>query len=116
MKTLLLDTVKWDLVLDVNGNIALAEEPYALAQDAASAIRTRFGEPWYNTTIGVNYDALLGHAPNIPLMKSEFESEALTTVPGIKQAKCFITSFVERRIQGQVQTTDKNGNISAAAF
>jgi hypothetical protein len=32
MRTLLLDTVAWDLVLDVNGNIAVADEPYALAQ------------------------------------------------------------------------------------
>ncbi len=39
-KTLLLDTDEWDLVLDANGDIALADEPYAISQDVASAIRT----------------------------------------------------------------------------
>lgn len=115
MKTLLLDTIAWDLVLDVNGNIALASDPYSLAQDAASAIRTFFGEDWYNTTLGVPYTQLLGQAPNIPLMKSKFEAAALT-VPGVVKAKCFITSISGRRATGQVQVTDEAGNVTAAAF
>ena len=39
MKTLLLRPDTWDLTLDSAGNIAVAENPYALAQDAASAIK-----------------------------------------------------------------------------
>ena len=44
MKTLLLTTDAWDLTVDVSGNIAVADEPLALAQDAASAIRLFAGE------------------------------------------------------------------------
>ena len=55
MKTLLLDQTTWDLTLDANNNIALAAEPYAFAQDAASAIRLFQGELWYDTTRGVPY-------------------------------------------------------------
>ena len=36
-------------------NIAVADEPYALAQDAASAIRTFIGECYYDTTKGLPY-------------------------------------------------------------
>ncbi|CAN7373024.1 hypothetical protein LJR220_003326 [Bradyrhizobium sp. LjRoot220] len=116
MKTLLLDTVTWDLVLDVNGNIALASEPYSLAQDAASSIRTFLGECWYNTTIGIPYfPTLLGKAPNVPLIKTKMEGAALA-VPGVVRAKCFITSIAGRRVTGQVQVTDSDGTVTAAAF
>lgn len=116
MKTLLLDVQKWDLVLDVNGNIALADVPYALAQDAASACRTFLAECWYNTNLGVPYlQLLLGRPPNIRLIKSKLESAA-KTVPGVVSAKCFITSIAGRRVTGQVQVTDAAGNVTAAAF
>lgn len=116
MKTMLLDTVAWDLVLDVNGNWAIAAEPYSLAQDAASAIRTFLAECWYDTTIGIDYFGLfLGHAANISLMKAKMTGQA-KTVPGVVSAKVFITSIVGRRVTGQVQVTDANGVITAAAF
>lgn len=116
MKTLLLDTSAWDLVLDVSGNIAVAADPYALAQDSASAIRTFLGECWYDTTLGVPYfQSILGRAPNVSLMKTKF-ADAAGTVPGVISAKCFITSVRGRNVLGQVQVTDQFGNVTAAAF
>jgi len=116
MKTVLLDTIAWDMVLDVDGNIAVASEPYSLAQDAASAIRTFLGECWYNTTLGVPYfESFLGKAPNITLMKAKFVAAALT-VPGVSSAKVFITSVAGRRVTGQVQVTADDGTQSAATF
>lgn len=117
MKTLLLDTVAWDLVTDAVGNIAVASDPYSLAQDAASAIRLFQGELYYDTAQGVPYWAsILGASPPpISLMRTKFVAAALT-VPGVVKAQCFITSVLDRRVTGQVQVTDKNGNITAAAF
>lgn len=116
MKTLLLDIVVWDLVLDVDGNIAAASDPYSLAQDAASAIRTFIGECWYNTTLGVPYfESFLGKAPNVALMKAKFVAAALA-VPGVTSAKVYITSVAGRRVTGQVQVTNESGEITAAAF
>lgn len=116
MKTALLDTVTWDFVLDVNGDLAMAENPYALAQDAASAIRTFLGEDWYNTLLGAPYfQSFFGKPPNISLIKQKFVAQALT-VPGVVSAKVFITSIAGRRITGQVQVTDQNGTTTAAAF
>jgi hypothetical protein len=116
MKTLLLDAGTWDLVKDVSGNIALASEPYSLAQDAASAIKLFARELWYDTSKGVPYfEQLLGKAPNIALMKAKF-SDAAKTVPGVVSAKVFISSIANRAVSGQVQVTDANGNITAATF
>lgn len=114
--TIYLDPTTWDLTLDASGNIALAGEPYSLAQDAASAIRTFLGECWYDTSLGVPYwTDILGHFPPLELMKAELVAAALT-VPGIVEAKCFITSAVGRKFTGQVQITDVAGNITAAGF
>lgn len=116
MKTLLLDTVLWDLVLDANGNIALASDPYALAQDAASAIKLFQGELWYNTTKGVPYwDEILGRAPPVSLLKEKFV-EAAKTVPGVVAAACYISAIEGRMVRGQVQVTDVAGRTAVAGF
>jgi hypothetical protein len=115
MKTLLLVPLTWDLTKDASGKIALADDPYALAQNAATAIRTYLGEQWYNTTLGVPYQQILGQAPNIPLLKAKLVAAALT-VPGVASAQVFITSITDRLVTGQVQVTDSSGTTTAAAF
>lgn len=117
MKTLLLDITAWDLVLDINGNIAVAADPYAMAQDAASAIRLFQGELWYDTTKGVPYWAtILGKSPPpLSLMKEEFVAAAMT-VPGVVAARCFIAAVTNRGVTGQVQVTDAQGRTALAGF
>lgn len=116
MKTLLLDQTRWDLVLDAAGNIAVAAEPYALAQDAASAIRLFRGEAWYDTAQGVpHFEQVLGLYPSIPVMKKLFEQAALT-VPGVVEAVCFISAIEGRQVRGQVQIKDAAGVITSAGF
>ena len=101
--TLLLDTAAWDLVLDANGTSAVANEPYALAQDAASAIKTFLGECYWDTTIGIPYlTEILAKNPSIALLKATFVAAALT-VPDVASAECFLTSITARGVAGQVQ-------------
>ncbi len=114
--TLLLDTAQWDLVIDAFSNIAMASPPYALAQDAASEIRTFKGEVWYDTTHGVPFfSAVFGQAPPLTLLKAQFTAAALN-VPGVVSAKCFISGLKHRQVTGQVQTTDGSGQVSTVAF
>jgi len=115
MKSLLLVPSTWDLTKDASGNIALADDPYALAQNAATACRTFLSEQWYNTTLGVPYQQILGQAPNIPLLKAKLVAAALT-VPGVVTAQVFITSITDRLVTGQIQVTDSSGTTTAAAF
>lgn len=117
MNTLLLDRSAWDLLLDAAGNIALATEPYSLAQDAASAIKTYIGECYWDTTIGVPYlQQIFGKNPSISQIKGLFVAAA-KTVPDVSFAQVFIISAGNRSISGQVQVTSAStGQVSAAVF
>lgn len=114
--TLLLDQVFWDLVLDSNGNIAVASDPYAMGQDAASAIRLFLGELWFDTALGVPYfTELLGKNPPLAIIKARMIQAALS-VPGVVSAQVFITAITDRTVHGQVQVAGANGILQAAVF
>jgi hypothetical protein len=97
LKTLLLDRDKWDLVLDASGNIALADNPYAVAQNVSSACRTFAGECWYNTAIGVPYWDILGQLPPRQFVKSALENEALR-VPEVGMVEFEDLQVVNRQL------------------
>ena len=114
--SLLLDQQTWDLVADLDGNIAVADAPYAQAQDAASAMRTFQGEVFYDVNFGIPYWArVLGQITPMSLIKAYWNQIALT-VPGLVSAQAFISSFVDRKLVGQVQVTNSAGETSAAVF
>lgn len=114
--TLLLDQTLWDLVVDNFGNIAVAASPYAIAQDAASAIKLFSGELWLDTTQGIPYfSEVLGFMPSIATMKSLFNNAALT-VPGVTAANTYITGYANRVVSGQVQISTATGPTIAIGF
>ena len=116
MDTLLLDRTTWDLCLDASGNIAKATEPYALAQDVASACQLFAGELWYDTSKGVPYfEQILGHMPPMTLVKEQMVKAALT-VPGVASAQCVITRFSGRTVSGQIQFIDTAGAAHNVTF
>lgn len=114
--TLLLDQTVWDLVLDVNGNIALAGVPYSIAQDVASATRTFLGECWYDTSQGIPYwQQILGEFPPLQYVAEQIQDAALT-VPNVVAAKVTFTSFQNRALSGQIQIIDTDGATNNVAF
>lgn len=116
MNTLLLDVNTWDLVADAAGNIAMASEPYALAQDVASAVKLFAGELWYQTDKGVPYwEQILGHQPPMSLIEARC-AEAAMTVPGVVSAQCIVTGFSDRQITGQLTFTDTSGVPQVVSF
>lgn len=116
MKSLLLDRTAWDLVLDTAGNIAVASEPYAIAQDVATAVRTFAGEVWYDTTIGVPYfEKILGQWPPAQVVKT-LVVQAAMTVPGVVQAQCTGLSLTGRTMSGQIQIIDAMGVAHNVSF
>jgi hypothetical protein len=116
--TLLLDRTTWDLVVDANGNIAVATEPYSLAQDAASAIKTFLGECYWDVTVGIDYFNLVfeGPPPSLSTLRQLFVNAALT-VPGVASAKCFFTQVSGRALTGQIQVTSSStGQVAVMPF
>jgi hypothetical protein len=114
--TVLLNPSTWDLMIDANRNIAVAAAPYALAQDAASAIKLFKGEDYYDTTRGVPYwQEILGQFPPLALIKARWNAAA-KTVPLVTDAQTFINSITQRDVSGQVQITDVNGGFAVVSF
>ena len=117
MKTLLLDTVNWDLVLDIKGNIALASNPYSIAQDVASAGRLWLGEAPFATNRGIPYDTqVLGHQPPQRLIAGWYEDEAVT-VPDVSKASAVLQyDSTTRGVTGQIQLTLTDGGTLGVNF
>lgn len=112
MTTLLLALNDWDLVADSKGNIAVASDPYAMAQDVASACKLFLGELWYDSSKGVPYfEDVLGHAPSQGLMQALIEQAALT-VPGVVGARCTIDAVANRQVTATVRFTDETGRTN----
>lgn len=116
MQTLLLTSDDWDLVVDTAGNIAVASDPYARAQDAASEIRLFQRDAYYDQSRGVPYWLdTLGRSPPMAVVKAHLTAAA-KLAPGVVEAQCFLTAVAGRQISGQVQVKDANGVVSAASF
>lgn len=117
--TLLLDVATWDLCADASGNIAMATEPYSLAQDVETAIRTFLGDQYYNITDGIDYfGVILGHSPPLVVFQQLMVEAALSASPDVVSAKCVVNSFdnATRTAHGQVLFIDVNGNPNAVSF
>lgn len=113
MNTLLLSPLTWDLLKDSNGNIAMAQAPYAIAQDVASACEVFQGELYFDTTQGVPYlQRIFGKRPSLSFVKSQIEIAALT-VPNVVSANCTFAKLSQRTLSGQVSVTDNAGNTIA---
>jgi|SRR6516164_6495902 hypothetical protein len=113
MASLLLDQVSWDAVVDTFGNIAVCQEPYAFAQDAACQAKLFQGELWFDTTQGVPYwQAILGKMPPLAYLKAQYIIAA-ELVPGVHNANVFIASISpDRSISGQIQIATGTGVIA----
>ncbi|WP_275347686.1 hypothetical protein [Xenorhabdus bovienii] len=90
--SLLLNADEWDVMLDDLGNLAITQNPYAVAQDVACACSTFLGECWYDTTLGIPYyQRILGRWPGTQLINAKMEQEALK-LPYVQSASCTAVS------------------------
>ena len=116
MNTILLDPIAWDLLLDSNGNIAMASNPYSIAQDVASAVRLFLGELYYNTSKGMPYfQQILSQSNPEAIMKYQAEKAALT-VPEVVQAKCTALYNNNRILSGTLEIIDTTGAAQNVSF
>lgn len=109
MRALLLDRTAWDLVLDANGNIAIADDPYAIAQSVACACRTFAEECIYNTKLGMPYwQSIIGKLPPLSFVKEKMIEQA-KTIPGVADVAIVFVSFKDRALTGQIQIVTDAG-------
>jgi len=103
MNTLLFDPDQWgELLVDINGDIAVTGEPYRTAQDVATSVRLFKNDVWYDTSDGIPYlGTVYALKPDIPVLKSNIERQALN-VSKVKTANAVITGFKNRTFSSRV--------------
>ncbi len=116
-KTMKLDVDTWDLMLDGNGNIAIAEDSYAVAQDVASACLVFSGECYYDNTLGIPWkEDVLGTRPTPGYIAQKMQAEAKKLpVVDLAIASVFFDSAT-RTTRGTIRVTDINGNTAQATL
>lgn len=108
--TIYLDPDSWDFALDASGNIAMANAPYAAAQDVASSCRLWLGEYIYDYTKGIPYEeSILGQAIPLNIITAFYNTEA-AMVPDIATTNTLLQYNREKRIlSGQINLTLTDG-------
>ncbi len=109
MSTLLLDRTTWDLVIDSSGNIAVADDPYAVAQNVSCALKVLKGELFYDTAQGTDYLGVVLGKPLKPATLKAALVRAALTVPGVVSAVCYLGALQGRTASGQVTVTTTAG-------
>lgn len=110
MDTLLFDPEKWgQLLVDVNGNIAVAGEPYRTAQDTSTSVKLFKKDNWYDTDNGIPYHKnVYALKADIPAFKSLVDDQALL-VSGVDTVETIITEFKDRGFSGQIIVNNEIG-------
>lgn len=105
--SLLFDPENWGtLLVDANGNIAVASEPYRIAQDVTTAVKLFKGDLWYAVDKGIPYyEQIYGLKPALVVVKDHLETAALS-VEGVKTARADIVSFSGRELKAQIIIND----------
>ena len=120
MDTLALDIGAWDLSCDVYGNLRTFGDAtpgdqtgpgMRLAQDVATRVRAWRGEVYFDTTQGINYSGYLGGPPNLTVLQSAFNTEALKVPLCASALSDFtFTGGRSRQLGGTVYVSDTAGN------
>jgi len=113
LDTIYVDPTAWDFALDIYGNIAVANAPYAAAQDVASSCRLWTGEYIYDVTRGIPYDtSILGKLLPRNVLTAFYNTEA-KTVPDISEASTLLQfNRASRQLIGQINLTLVDGTTN----
>lgn len=108
-RSLYLNPETWDIGLDALNNLAIVGNPYACAQDAATACSTFRGECIYQLDVGVPYnEQILGQNPGTGRIQTWLENEALS-LPHIVNASATVVTGEARAATGVIVIVDQNG-------
>lgn len=99
---------KWDIFSDASGQIALVSGAYAIAQNAANAVRLFKNDAYLAQTRGIpHFEIELGKAPVIaaPILRTRIR-ETVLNVNGVTGAEVDLTFDESGRVMGgEVQAT-----------
>lgn len=114
MKTLFLHPKTWDLTLDTSGNLAMAEDQYALAQTVANKCRLFIKDLYYSQQEGIPYlEKILGkNNYSLSLYRQQLEEAALS-IEGVVSARAELSTANDRVVRGRIIFTDTQSREGA---
>lgn len=111
-----LDLDAWDLTLDSGGNIAVSVGPYALAQNAANAVRLFTNDAYYDPERGIPHFLVdLGLLPQESVLRARVRQAALG-VEGVTAAELENLGLQDRVLTGNIRLTTTEGATVDVAF
>lgn len=117
MKTLFLLPDSWDLVLDADGNIAVASATYQQAQDIASACRVFVQDMYFNQSAGIPYlSDILGKGRYPLSLYRQYLTDAALSVDGVTSATVDLCMADGRLLRGQIQFTNENNQTGVISL
>ncbi len=106
--SLYLNPDTWDLQLDGNGDLQITANPYAIAQDVATACLTFRKECYYNSSLGVPFFQDDNRILGIGELQYYYEEEA-KSIKTVAAARCtLVTEGASRAFRGVITVTDNN--------
>lgn len=99
----------WDLKVDINGNIAVCEGAYSIAQQAANEIKLFEGEGWYDLTQGTpHFTKILGVNSNLGLIRNIL-LERVNGVDNVMSSDMDMYVDSSRTLHGNIFITSNDG-------
>lgn len=108
MADLMLEVSEWDLIPDQNGDIAVCNAPYAVAQAVANEIKLFQGEAYYAPDQGIPYDPGILGKPSSPAYVGELMEDAALGVDTVATASASLY-LSGRELRGAIQVTTSDG-------
>lgn len=110
-KTLLLNS-QWDLALDKSGRIAVADGPYATAQNVANECRLFTDDAYFEPDRGIPYYLIaLGRKLSTSVLRARLRDAAylVEDVDEVTGVELESLDTETRRVTGEIKFTSKEG-------
>ena len=112
--TLYLTPDNWDITLDSSGRLQTSANAYAIAQNAANAVRLFTGEAFFAMDEGIpHFEIELGYTrPALSVLRARIREAALN-VEGVLDAQITLDDIQERKLTGEILLTVADGDKSS---
>ena len=114
--TLYLDD-NWDITLNSDGKIKMADGAYAIAQNGSNAVRLFTKDAYFDQQRGIpHFDIELGHRlASVPILEDRIK-QTLLKVEGISDALAVLEVEKERVLGGNAYITLTGGENAKISF
>ena len=103
----------WDIQLDENGLLLLADTDYSVAQNVATAVRLFTNDAYFDTETGIpHFQITYIRNPNLSVIRSRIKQTA-EAVEGVLKATVILYPVTEKGVLSGVINLTLTNNVNA---